>query len=47
MSQYVYSQLNLHAKVDWSDSFNIDLAAQVVKLGALNLGPSIVYRIAD
>ena len=43
----LYSPLNQHVKVDWSDSFNIDLAAQVVKLGDLNLGPSIVYRIAD
>merc|ERR1712203_1193649 len=34
-------------RVDWSDSFTIDMAAQVVKLGALNLGPSIVYRIAE
>jgi len=34
-------------RVDWSDAFNIDLAAQVVKLGNLDLGPSIVYRIAE
>ena len=38
---------NQHVKVDWSDAFNIDLAAQVVKLGNLDLGPSIVYRIAE
>merc|ERR1711963_143130 len=34
-------------RVDWSDAFNIDLAAQAVKLGNLDLGPSIVYRITD
>ena len=39
--------LNSPIKVDWSDAFKIDLAAQVVKLGNLDLGPSIVYRIAE
>ena len=39
--------LNVPIKVDWSDAFKIDLAAQVVKLGNLDLGPSIVYRIAE
>merc|ERR1712117_410578 len=34
-------------RVDWSDAFNIDLAAQAVKLGNLDLGSSIVYRITD
>merc|ERR1712115_206580 len=34
-------------RVDWSDAFNIDLATQVVKLGNLDLGPNLVYRIAD